>query len=182
MFVRTYVRAYVRTSRWKIWFTPYLVVELSPSAELWYVYVTSISDGTQISTFLGIHHNRDFLNSRFFCGNLNILNCSKGALTPNWDDVRTYVHACVRAYATLENIVHSISRGRTVTKCWNLVCVCNKYQWWYWDLNIPGNSQQSRFSELSSFLWNLINLPLSCIDSYFQIDCNCCIHIRIVHS
>ena len=76
-------------------------------------------------------------------------NCSKGARTPNWDDVRT----CVRAYVTLENIVHSISRGRTVTNFWNLVCVCNKYQWWYSDLNIPGNSQQSRFSEFSIFEW-----------------------------
>ena len=32
----------------------------------------------------------------------------------------------VRTCVTLENIVHSISRGRIVTKCWNLVCVCNK--------------------------------------------------------
>ena len=39
------------------------------------------------------------------------------ALTPNWDDVRTYVRSYVRTYVTLENIVHSISRGRTVTKC-----------------------------------------------------------------
>ena len=80
MFVRTYVRTHVHTSRWKILFTPYLVVELSPSAEIWCVcvcmcvYVTSINDGTQILTFLGIHNNRDFLNSRFFCGNLIILN------------------------------------------------------------------------------------------------------------
>ena len=27
----------------------------------------------------------------------------------------------VRAYVTLGNIIHSISRGRTVNKCWNLV-------------------------------------------------------------
>ena len=67
-FVPTYVRACVRTSRWKILFTPYLVVELSPSAEIWCVYVTSINDGTQILTFLGIDNNRDFQNSRFFCG------------------------------------------------------------------------------------------------------------------
>ena len=77
MFVRTYVRTYVRTcvrtSRWKILFTPYLVVELSPSAKIWCVYVTSINDGTQILTFLGIHNNHDFLNSRFSCGNLIIL-------------------------------------------------------------------------------------------------------------
>ena len=80
--------------------------------------------------------------------------CSKGALTPNWTVfVRTYVRTYVRVYVTLENIVHSISRGRTVTKCWNLVCVCNMYQWWHSDLNIPGNSQQSRFSELLIFLW-----------------------------
>ena len=31
------VRACVRTSRWKKLFTPYLVVELSPSAEIWCV-------------------------------------------------------------------------------------------------------------------------------------------------
>ena len=74
MFVRAYVRAYVRTSRWKILFTPYLVVVLSPSAEIRCVYVTSINDGTQILTFLGIHNNHDFLNSRFFSGDLIILN------------------------------------------------------------------------------------------------------------
>ena len=68
------VRTYVRTSRWKILFTPYLVVELSPSAEIWYVYVTSINDGTEILTFLGIHNNRDFQNSRFLSGSLIILN------------------------------------------------------------------------------------------------------------
>ena len=50
--VRTYVRTYVRTSRWKILFTQYLVVDLSPSAEIWCVYVESINDGTQILTFL----------------------------------------------------------------------------------------------------------------------------------
>ena len=70
--VRTYVRGYVRacvhTSRWKILFTPYLVIELSPSAEIWCAYVTSTNDGTQILTFLGIHNNRDFQNSRFFGG------------------------------------------------------------------------------------------------------------------
>ena len=71
--VRTYVRTYV---------TPENIVhsisrgtyELSPSAEIWCVYVTSINDGTQILTFLGIHNNRDFQNSRFFCVDLNILN------------------------------------------------------------------------------------------------------------
>ena len=68
------VRTYVLTSRWKILFTPYLVIELSPSAETWCVYVTSINDGTQILTFLEIHNNRDFLNTRFFCGYLIILN------------------------------------------------------------------------------------------------------------
>ena len=71
--VRTYVRACVRTSRWKILFAPYLVVELSPSAEVWCVYVTSINDGTQILTFHGIHNYRDFQNSLFFCGSLIIL-------------------------------------------------------------------------------------------------------------
>ena len=74
MFVRAYVRVYVRTSRWKILFTPYLVVELSPSAEIWRGYVTGIHDGTQILTFLGIHNNRDFQSSRFFSGNSIILN------------------------------------------------------------------------------------------------------------
>ena len=72
VFVRTYartnVRTYVRASRWKILFTPYLVVDLSPSAEIWYVDVTCFNDGTQILTFLGIHNNRDFLNSRFAVG------------------------------------------------------------------------------------------------------------------
>ena len=67
MFVRTCVRTYVRMSRWKI-FTPYLVVGLSPCAEIWCVLVTSINDGIQILTFLGIHNNRDFLNFRFFVG------------------------------------------------------------------------------------------------------------------
>ena len=73
-YVRAYVRTCVRTSRWKILFTPYLVVELSPSAENWCVYVTSINDGTQTLTFLGIDNIRDFQNSRIFCGNYNILN------------------------------------------------------------------------------------------------------------
>ena len=68
----SYVRACVRASRWKKMFTPYLVVELSPSAEIWCVYVTSINDGTQILTFLGIHNIRDFQNSRFFRGDLII--------------------------------------------------------------------------------------------------------------
>ena len=65
---------------------------------------------------------------------------------------------CVRTCVTLENIVHSISRGRRVTKCWNLVHACNQYQWWYSDLDIPGNSQQSRFSEFAIFSGNLVNL------------------------
>ena len=68
-----FVRTYVRTSRWKILFSPYLVVELSPSAEIRCGYVTSINDGTQILTFLGIHNYRDFQNSLFFCGSLIIL-------------------------------------------------------------------------------------------------------------
>ena len=73
-YVRAYVRACVRrTSRWKILFTPYLVVELSSSAEIWCAYVTSVNDGTQILTFLGINNNRDFQNSRPFCGNLVVL-------------------------------------------------------------------------------------------------------------
>ena len=62
------VRTYVRMSHWTILFTPYLVVELSPSAEIWCVYVTSINDGAQILTFLGIHNTRDFQNSRFSVG------------------------------------------------------------------------------------------------------------------
>ena len=56
-----------------ILFTLYLVVELSPNAETWCVYVTSINDGTQILTFLGIHNKCDFQNSRFFYENLIIL-------------------------------------------------------------------------------------------------------------
>ena len=64
----------IRASRWKILFTPYLVVDLSSSAEIWCVYVSSINGGTQILTFLRIHNNRDFPISRFFDGNLIILN------------------------------------------------------------------------------------------------------------
>ena len=74
VFVRACIRAHERTSRWKILFTSYLVVELSPGAEIWCVYATGINDGTQILTFLGIQNKRDFQNSRFFCGNLIILN------------------------------------------------------------------------------------------------------------
>ena len=74
MFVRTCARAYVRTSRWKILFTPYLVVELSVKAEIWYMYVTSFNDGTQILTFPGSNNNHDFQNSRFFYGDLIVLN------------------------------------------------------------------------------------------------------------
>ena len=70
----SYVRTYVCALRWKILSTPYLVVELSPSAEIWFAYVTSISDGTQILTFLGIHNNRYFQNSRFLGGILIIIN------------------------------------------------------------------------------------------------------------
>ena len=50
------------------------MVELSPSAEVLCVNVTTTNDGTQILTFLGIHNNGDFLNSRFFCGDLIIFN------------------------------------------------------------------------------------------------------------
>ena len=71
---KMFVRTHVRTSRWKILFTPYLVVELSSIAEIWCVYVTSINDGTRILTFLGIHNIRDLLNSRFLCRNLILLN------------------------------------------------------------------------------------------------------------
>ena len=180
MFVRACIRAHERTSRWKILFTSYLVVELSPGAEIWCVYATSINDGTQILTFLGIQNKRDFQNSRFFCGNLIIFNpelhwflfSDRLQLLQSFPELCTHSQenllqrstyaqlgwcSCVRSYVrthvTLENIVHSISRGRTVINCWNLVCVCNKYQWWYSDLNIPVNSQQSRFSEFSVFLW-----------------------------
>ena len=41
----------------------------------------------------------------------------KGALTPNWDDVRTCVRTCMRAQVTLGKIVYSVSRGRIVTRC-----------------------------------------------------------------
>ena len=61
LYVRTYMRAYVRT--YVHHFTPYLVVELSPSAEIWCVYVTRFNDGTQILTFLGTDNNHDFQNS-----------------------------------------------------------------------------------------------------------------------
>ena len=60
VFVRACIRAHERTSRWKILFTSYLGVELSPGAGIWCVYATSINDCTQILTFLGIQNNRDF--------------------------------------------------------------------------------------------------------------------------
>ena len=59
------MRTCVRASRWKMLFTPYLVVELPQIAEIWCAHVTSINDGTQILTFLGIDNNRDFQNSRY---------------------------------------------------------------------------------------------------------------------
>ena len=68
---------HVRASRWEILFTPYLVVELSSSAEIWCVYVTSINDGTQILAFPGINNNHDFRNSRFFYGDLIVLNSER---------------------------------------------------------------------------------------------------------
>ena len=53
------------------------MVEQEPSAEIWCINVTSINEGTQVLTCLGIHNNRDFLNSRFLYENLlfEILNC-----------------------------------------------------------------------------------------------------------
>ena len=45
------------------------MVEQSPSAEIWRVNVTSINDGAQILTSVGIDSYRDFQKSRFFCGN-----------------------------------------------------------------------------------------------------------------
>ena len=57
--------------------------------------------------------------------------------------VRTYV----RAYVTLENIVVEVLKLG--------VCVCNKFQWWYSDPNIPGNWQQSRFPDFSIFMGEL---------------------------
>ena len=50
------------------------MVELSPRAEIWCAYIASINDGTQTLTFQGIHNNRDFQDSRFFCGDSIILN------------------------------------------------------------------------------------------------------------
>ena len=44
-------------------FTPYIVAELAQRAEIYCVYVTSINDGAQILTFLGIDNNRDFRNA-----------------------------------------------------------------------------------------------------------------------
>ena len=66
MFVRAYVRAHVcHTGKM---FTSYFVVELSPRAEIWCVYVTSINDGTHILTFPGINYNRDFRRLDFLWG------------------------------------------------------------------------------------------------------------------
>ena len=67
----SYVCTYVRAPRWKISFTPYLVVELSPSAEIRCMCVTSINDGAQILTFLGIHNNRDFSEFSIFVWEFN---------------------------------------------------------------------------------------------------------------
>ena len=49
-------------------------MQLSPRAEIWCMYVTSSNDGTQILAFPGINNNRDFPNSRFFYGDLIVLN------------------------------------------------------------------------------------------------------------
>ena len=68
VFVRAHVRLCVHTSRWKKLFTPFLVVELSPRAESWYMYVTSISDGSQILIFPGINNNHDLQNFDCFHG------------------------------------------------------------------------------------------------------------------
>ena len=64
---------FVRTSRWNNLFTQYLVVELSLKAEIWCMFVASSNDDVRILTFLGINNNRDFQNSRFFCGDLTVL-------------------------------------------------------------------------------------------------------------
>ena len=85
-----FVRTCVRASRWKILFTPYLVVQLSPSAKIRCVYVTSINGGTQILTFLKIHNNRDFQNSRFFCGNLGV-GILRGGGAPNLENLIFHV-------------------------------------------------------------------------------------------
>ena len=129
--VRTHVRTYVRTSS-----------QLGVSAPLEQNTILVPSDSTLFLKIL-ILCSHDIPVGDF---------APKEHLRPTG---MMFVRACVRAYVctyvALENIVHSISRGRTVTKCWNLVCVCNKYQWWYPDFNIPGNYQQLQFLEFSIF-------------------------------
>ena len=64
--VRAYLRVYGRTCvTLEKLFTPYLVVEQSPSAKIWCLHVTSINDGAQILAFPGFNNNRDFQNSIF---------------------------------------------------------------------------------------------------------------------
>ena len=99
----SYVRACVRAPRWKILLTPYLVVELSPSAEIWCVHVTSNNDGTQILTFLKIDNKHDFQNSRFFCGNLIILNSElRWFLFSDWfHSLHSFPELCTHSQAKM---------------------------------------------------------------------------------
>ena len=128
MFVRTYVRAcvcaYVRRSRWKILFTPYLVVELSPSAEIWYVHVTGINDGTQIVTFLGIHNNRNFMNSGYLCGNLIILNPELHCFlfSDRLQLLHSFPELCTHSWVK-RNILVGFSQG-----CLCLGCLCSGWE------------------------------------------------------
>ena len=73
----------------------------------------------------------------------NFRSCSKGALTPNRTDVRTYVRQaginCL-LYNSLLNCHQELKFG-----------ICNKYQWWCTYPVIPENQQQSRVSEISFF-------------------------------
>ena len=127
-YARTYVRTYVRTHERTN------IIPVGCKCSFGAIYIMCMHFFFALDHKNPKYQNFIFLNTSYYtlC-NIPFRNecqdhCSKGALTPNRDDVRTYARTYVRTYVTLENIVHSISPGRTVTKCRNLVCVCNKYQ------------------------------------------------------
>ena len=90
MLVHVYVRTYARVPHWRKLVTPYLVVELSPRAEIWCMYATSSNDDVQILTFRVLTTFSIFIWG-FRC--FKVLQRSTHA----WlDCVRVYARACVR--------------------------------------------------------------------------------------
>ena len=86
------------------------------------------------------------------CGDREWTIAPKEHLRPTGRCLRT----CVRA--SHRKKVYSTYRCGIVTKSWNLVHACNKYQWWCSDLTIPGIDNNRDFQNSLFFYGDLIVL------------------------